>query len=277
MGAGRDNQFYVYVYIDPRNYEEFYYGKGKNSRSQAHLSDDSDSEKVSRIKQIREEGLEPIIRVIASGLKEEEALMVETALIWKLGNNLTNIASGQYVSRFRPKDTFHKKLAGFDYEHGIYYVNVGEGDTRNWDDCRKYGFLAAGGKPIWRDAIRKLEVGDIVVAYLKGHGYVGVGRVKAKAVPYLDFRYEGRLLGDFPLVQPNVSHGNSTNLVTCEYLAKIDWIASVPREDAKWISNAKLFTTQLVRASLDSQPKTIDFIDDAFGLNLQQLADSPIY
>ena len=24
--------YYVYVYIDPRNHEEFYYGKGKGSR-----------------------------------------------------------------------------------------------------------------------------------------------------------------------------------------------------------------------------------------------------
>ena len=24
--------FYVYVYIDPRNFQEFYYGKGKDSR-----------------------------------------------------------------------------------------------------------------------------------------------------------------------------------------------------------------------------------------------------
>jgi len=26
------NNYYVYVYIDPRNHEEFYYGKGKGSR-----------------------------------------------------------------------------------------------------------------------------------------------------------------------------------------------------------------------------------------------------
>jgi len=26
------DDYYVYVYIDPRNHEEFYYGKGKGSR-----------------------------------------------------------------------------------------------------------------------------------------------------------------------------------------------------------------------------------------------------
>ena len=28
------SQYYVYVYIDPRNFEEFYFGKGKGSRKE---------------------------------------------------------------------------------------------------------------------------------------------------------------------------------------------------------------------------------------------------
>ena len=28
------NSYYVYVYIDPRNFEEFYFGKGKGSRKE---------------------------------------------------------------------------------------------------------------------------------------------------------------------------------------------------------------------------------------------------
>jgi hypothetical protein len=46
------NNFYVYVYIDPRNFEEFYYGKGKGWRKEAHLWDTSSSEKTKRIKAI---------------------------------------------------------------------------------------------------------------------------------------------------------------------------------------------------------------------------------
>lgn len=48
---------YVYVYIDPRNYEEFYYGKGKGNRKQAHLNDDADTDKTKIIKAIQKEGL----------------------------------------------------------------------------------------------------------------------------------------------------------------------------------------------------------------------------
>lgn len=195
-------RYYVYVYIDPRNFEEFYYGKGIGSRSHAHLSDDGDSEKVARIKAIKAEGLDPMIRIIARGLTSEEALMVETTLIWKLGRNLTNIASGHYVSRFRPRDSFHKRLAHFDFRNGIYYLNVGEGPNRNWEDCRKHGFLAAGGGPQWRDQILGLEQGDIVVAYVTSHGYVGVGRVTTQAVPFRDCHE----IAAAALVAPTLGH-----------------------------------------------------------------------
>jgi len=123
--------FFVYVYVDPRNYEEFYYGKGKGARRVAHLSDETDSEKVARINAIRKEGLDLVVRTIAAGLTEHEYLLIETTLIWKLGKNLTNIASGRFVSLFRPHNTLDKELPSFDFQNGVYLVNVGEGPTRN--------------------------------------------------------------------------------------------------------------------------------------------------
>jgi len=60
--------FYVYVYIDPRNFEEFYFGKGRGSRKDAHLANTSDSQKTRRIAAIHKVGLKPIVRVIARDL-----------------------------------------------------------------------------------------------------------------------------------------------------------------------------------------------------------------
>jgi len=54
------NEYYVYVYIDPRNFEEFYYGKGRGSRKEAHLIDTSSSAKSARILDIRKAGVEPM-------------------------------------------------------------------------------------------------------------------------------------------------------------------------------------------------------------------------
>ena len=155
------------------------------------------------------------------------------------------------------------------------YVNVGEGETRNWDDCRGLGFLAAGGsKPAWRAQISLLVEGDIVAAYLTGHGYVGVGRVQHRAVPYSQYLHEGLPLGAQNLAQPGLAH-DAGDLEICEYIVAVDWLETVPREGAKRISKKKEghYAPQRIRASLDDQPATITFIDESFGVSLREFAD----
>jgi len=264
-----NNNYYVYVYIDPRNLEEFYYGKGKGNRKESHLTDNSDTEKSKIIKSIQKEELEPIIKVIAKDLTEKEAFLIEKTLIWKLGKGLSNISSGHFADKFRPHNTLHQSLNGFDYENGLYYVNVGEGETRCWEDCHKYGFMTAGQAPKWSDPIRTLNPGDVVVAYLKGKGYMGIGKVKEKAKKVMDFRYKNKSLKDYDLVQPSIFK-NSTNK-NSEYLVKIDWIKSVPANEAKWKANSKLFTTQLIKASLEKQINTIQFLEKEFDICFDEL------
>src|SRR6266404_3864699 len=147
------SDYYVYVYIDPRNFEEFYYGKGRGSRKDAHLLEESDSPKSRRIQEIRQAGLSPIIRVIARGLSETEALLIEKTLLWKLGKLTTNIATGHFAEKFRPHNTLHKQLSGFDFKNSILYYNVGECEYRNWDDYSKFDFISAGQGKRWRDAM----------------------------------------------------------------------------------------------------------------------------
>ncbi|UQA52311.1 GIY-YIG nuclease family protein [Vibrio sp. ED002] len=262
--------FYVYVHIDPRNYEEFYYGKGKGSRKYAHLNEDSDTEKSKRIKAIRNEGLEPIIRVIARNLSEHDALLVEKTLLWKLGKQLTNISSGHYSDNFRPHDALHKKLSGFDFQNGLYYYNVGEGGHRNWDDYVKYGFISAGQAPRFKDAMLGFEVGDVFAAYLKGNGFVGIGRITGKAKPVRDVLINNVPLLQHQLTEPNISE-NSNDPDNSEYVASVDWIATVERNAAKWLPKSGLFTSQLVRASLDGQPETVQFLAKEFSVDFEQL------
>jgi len=204
--------------------------RGLGTEKMSHLSDTGDTEKTRRINAIKKEGMEPIIKVIAKDLTEQEALLVEKTLIWRLGKSLTNASSGHFAENFRPHDTLHIDLMGFDFKNGIYYVNVGEGDNRSWADSRRYGFLSAGQDQKWSDPIRTLVVGDIVIAYLKKHGYVGVGRVIKTAVPVNDFRYKGKSLRSVKLIQPNLFE-NSDN-VKSEYLVKIEWIKSVESSEA---------------------------------------------
>ena len=270
MPKGAMNNYYVYVYIDPRNSEEFYYGKGKGSRKDAHLNENSDSEKSKRIKAIKKEGLEPIIRVISRNLSEHDALLVEKTLLWKLGKQLTNISSGHYADNFRPHDTLHKKLSGYDFQNGLYYYNVGEGIHRNWDDYLRYGFISAGQAPRFRDAMLGLQKGDLVAAYLKGHGFVGIGQVfnSAKLVREV-------LIDNVPLLQknlecPNIAE-NSNDPDKSEYVALVSWVRAFPRAEAKWKSKSGLFTSQLVRASLDGQPETVKYLEQEFSVNFAKL------
>jgi hypothetical protein len=264
------NDYYVYVYIDPRTYEEFYFGKGRGSRKDAHLSDNSDSEKSKQIKAIQNEGLEPIVRVIARDLSEHDALLVEKTLLWKLGKQLTNISTGHYAANFRPHETLHKKISGFDYKNGLYYFNVGEGDSRCWNDCKNLGFISAGQGQRWRDAILGFEEGDIIAAYLKGKGFVGIGKILAKARPAREIVLNNVPLLSHKLEQPNLQK-NFDDDILCEYVAKVNWINALDAEDAKWKSKSGLFTTQLVRASLDNQPKTVSFLEEKFDLNFEEI------
>jgi len=265
------NDYYVYVYIDPRNFEDFYYGKGKGSRKSAHLSDDSDSEKSRRIVQIRKAGLEPIIRVIARNLTEHDALLVEKTLLWKLGRTLTNVSSGHYADRFRPHNTLHQELIGFDYRCGIYYYNVGEkGGHRNWDDYVEFGFISGGQGHRWRDAMLGFNEGDIVVAYLARHGFVGIGQILARARPVREVVIAGK-----PLLSSGIrSNGMNDNVESdadCEYVATVDWLKTVDRKNAKWKPRSGLYTSQLVRASLNGQPETMKFLEQTFGIGLHNL------
>ena len=267
------NNYYVYVYIDPRNFEEFYYGKGKGSRKGAHLNEETDSEKSKRIRAIRKEGLEPIIRVIAQGLSERDALLVEKTLLWKLRKQLTNISTGHYSKNFRPHDPLHKKLSSFDYQNGLYYYNVGErGNHRNWDDYVRCKFISAGQAPRFRDAMLAFEVGDVIAAYLPKHGFVGVGKITKQAKPIRDVKIGGRPLLSLSLVCPNMAD-NSEDDERSEYVDIVRWFVTVKRDEAKFRSKSGLYTPQKVRASLDNQPTTVEFISKEFELDLYELID----
>jgi hypothetical protein len=270
----KSTDYYVYVYIDPRNYEEFYYGKGMRDRKFSHLSDNNDTDKVKRIQDIKKNGLEPIIKVIASNLTKDEAFLIETTLIWKLGRLLTNVVAGQFSEKFRPHNTLHLDLFGFDFQNGIYLINVGEGKHRCWDDCKKYGFLSAGQGKIYGEAMKTLKKGDVVVAYLKRKrnigGYVGIGTVIEPAVMAQDFKISGKRLDQLDLIKPEImENANSPELA--DYPVRVLWAVSVDADNGKWVRNKRLFSTRLIRASLQNQHETIEFLKAEFGINPHNL------
>ena len=92
---------YVYVYVDPRNGEPFYIGKGRRDRLFSHLNDQSETQKVARIAEIRNNGKEPQIDILRYGLSDSEAALAEAAAIDLVGKaNLTNRVAGHHEHSF---------------------------------------------------------------------------------------------------------------------------------------------------------------------------------
>jgi len=269
------NDYYVYVYIDPRDYQPFYYGKGRGSRKQAHLFENGKGDKRKRIRAIKAAGLPPTIRVLARDLTEEQALFVETTLIWQFRNLLTNKASGTFINKFRPPHTLYKEIVGFDYHHRLWYFNVGDGSHRRWKDNVKYGYVGAGQKAIFRDAVEGLSPGDVIAAYLKRRGYVGIGKITGEPRPAREFRLkDGTLLIDKKDVAPKIKD-NLHSLDDCEWMAPVKWIKTVPAEKAYFEKKSGLFASRSVRASLAQQPDTVKFIERKFGIpDLFKLTDA---
>ena len=117
--------------------------------------------------------------------------------------------------------------------------------------------------------MRTLEPGDIVVAYLKNRGYVGIGRVTEKAIRVNDFKVDEKPLRQLPLKEPNI-FDNCDNEKS-EFLVKIDWIKAVDSKKAKWKSKSGLFTTQLIKASLQAQKTTQNFLEAEFDIKFKDL------
>ncbi len=95
--------FYVYVYVDPRNEEIFYVGKGIGNRCFFHLADKSEKKKVARIQEILKSGFSPKIEIVAHELETEEmAHIVERAIIDTIGlSKLTNVIRGHGSAYFQ--------------------------------------------------------------------------------------------------------------------------------------------------------------------------------
>lgn len=90
----------MYLLIDPRDQSVFYVGKGKGNRIEQHLldavnEDTVETEKIKKIRDIQNSGLDVSHVVLRHGLIEKEALEVESAIIDILGeDNITNILKG---------------------------------------------------------------------------------------------------------------------------------------------------------------------------------------
>ena len=133
---------------------------------------------------------------------------------------------------------------------GYWFMNTGDGSNegRSWEDCKKYGFLLAGGGDKWIKDAQKLKVGDKVFAYLSRHGYVGLGVVTAEAVTMKSFVPDGqnKPLLDLPLMA-KTQRDRMNDPSRADWCVAIKWIRAFDRGNAILKSRARRSTLEQIK------------------------------
>jgi uncharacterized protein with ParB-like and HNH nuclease domain/predicted transport protein len=147
-----------------------------------------------------------------------------------------------------------------------FYVVLGE---RDWEDCMQYGFVAAGGGPMWTKPLELLYPGARVFAYKPSpvKGYVGVGRVTGEVMPIRDFRVQEdgveKPILDAQLRGRDLFAHDADDLERCEYVVPVEWTVTKPTEEAVW--EAGLFANQMTVCRLRDRT-TLEHLEAAFEL-----------
>lgn len=147
-----------------------------------------------------------------------------------------------------------------DYQ--LFYVNLGDGTHRSWEDNRKYGFISAGFDRKYSSQLERLHLGDRIFAYLKGTGFVGYGIVQSRPMPARDFipPVAGTPLSELELENKNVLH-DLNDLERSEWVVAVDWLKTFDRFEAKTFPG--IFTNENIACRL-SDAATIEFLRREF-------------
>lgn len=148
-----------------------------------------------------------------------------------------------------------------------FYVSLGEGEYRNWEDCQKYNFVSGGGGKWYSQTLKLLFPGSRIFVNIPKTGYVGVGIVKNTAVPIKDFKIlindQDVSILDVSLTAPKMNE-NADDLDLCEYFVSVEWIKIIPRSSAYWEKG--LFALQHTACRMTSS-FTIERLSKHFGLD----------
>jgi hypothetical protein len=138
---------------------------------------------------------------------------------------------------------------------------AGKGWTRHWQHCLRHGYVAAGGGPRYSGPLKKLAVGDEIVAYQKGEGYVGYGVITSPAAPIHLFRLaDGRTLA----AALNQSDYNASRPEEqWEYAVGVDWKKHFALDEAKTFKG--VFANQNVVCKL-TDTATLRFVRETFDI-----------
>jgi len=143
---------------------------------------------------------------------------------------------------------------------GYWFVNIGEGPNRNWEDNRKFNYISAGQGEKYSRPLQKLKLGDKIFAYFKGEGYVGFGEVIQEFTPIREFKYKEKPLLEYDL-KAEKPQENSEDMSLSEYCVGVKWYKTCDKNNAHYFKG--IFANQNIVCKLRDQT-TIKFLEERF-------------
>ena len=119
--------------------------------------------------------------------------------------------------------------------NGEFYCSFGHGESRSWNEARKYGFICGGGKAWYSRTLSLLSAGDRVWVNVPGTGFVGVGCALNEAVAASEFSLvtsEGEKPALEVLSEGSYHREFANDEEKCEYFVSVEWL------DTKDLANA---------------------------------------
>jgi hypothetical protein len=212
------------------------------------------SEVISAVIWLREYGVDIQCTRLAPFIDEDGRLFINPETIIPLPEAKDYIEKKEKKQRTGTQD--HREWTGY------WFVNVGEGPNRNWNDNVRLGYVGAGQGIRYSSALKRLSIGDKIYAYMKGLGYVGFGEVTSPAIMVRDFVTEsGMSLLEAGLTAPEAG-ANRDDEELAEWAVGVRWIKTFPKNEAKTFPG--VFANQNVVCKLRDQ-QTLLFVKEALG------------
>lgn len=152
--------------------------------------------------------------------------------------------------------------------NGEYYVSFG-GD-RDWEEARRYGYIAGGGGAWYSNTLSLLEQKARVWVNIPGTGYVGVGEVTETRVPVEEFTVTDENGKNVPITSTSSKVAQSIKSTDdpekAEYLVRIKWEKTLPLTQA--IKERGFFGNQntVARPTAQKWMHTVERLKVRFGV-----------
>ena len=155
--------------------------------------------------------------------------------------------------------------------NGEFYACFGHGESRDWAEGRRYGFLCAGGGSWYSNTLNLLSPGDHVWVKVPGSGFVGVGEVTGLREPISAFHIATEE-GDQPATEVlqggNYHRQYADDPERMEYFVPIRWLHSVPLEQA--VNEIGMFGNQntVCKPTTPKWRTTVERLKDRWGVQV---------